>query len=54
MHLIEIRKEYRFNTELLELIEMLKSIAAAQYHTCALDRAGAGLTPGAAGRMTER
>ncbi|MBM4142715.1 MAG: hypothetical protein FJ225_03845 [Lentisphaerae bacterium] len=32
MHLNEIRKELRFNAELLHLIETLKNIAGAQYH----------------------
>ncbi|MCX7591203.1 MAG: F0F1 ATP synthase subunit gamma, partial [Kiritimatiellae bacterium] len=31
MHINEIRKELRFNTELVQLIETLKNIAAAQY-----------------------
>ncbi len=32
MLLSELRKELRFNTELVQLIETLKNIAAAQYH----------------------
>ena len=32
MHINEIRKEMRFNGELVQLIETLKNIAAAQYH----------------------
>ena len=32
MQLNEIRKELKFNTELVQLIETLKNIAAAQYH----------------------
>lgn len=32
MQLHELRKELRFNTELTQLIETLKNIAAAQYH----------------------
>lgn len=32
MQLTELRKELRFNTDLLQLIETLKNIAAAQYH----------------------
>jgi len=32
MQLNELRKELQFNTELLQLIETLKNIAAAQYH----------------------
>jgi ATP synthase F1 gamma subunit len=32
MQLNEIRKELRFNTELVQLIETLKNIAASQYH----------------------
>ncbi|MGQ9660801.1 MAG: F0F1 ATP synthase subunit gamma, partial [Kiritimatiellia bacterium] len=31
MHINEIRKELKFNTELVQLIETLKNIAAAQY-----------------------
>jgi ATP synthase F1 gamma subunit len=33
MQLNEIRKTLQFNTELLNLVETLKNIAAAQYHT---------------------
>jgi ATP synthase F1 gamma subunit len=32
MHLNEIRKELRFNAELLHLVETLKNIAGSQYH----------------------
>lgn len=32
MQINELRKELKFNTELLQLIETLKNIAAAQYH----------------------
>jgi hypothetical protein len=32
VQLHELRKELRFNTELTQLIETLKNIAAAQYH----------------------
>jgi len=32
MQLSELRKELQFNTELVELIDTLKNIAAAQYH----------------------
>lgn len=32
MHLSELRKELRFNKELVQLIETLKNIAASQYH----------------------
>lgn len=33
MHLNELRKELRFNGELVQLIETLKNIAGSQYHT---------------------
>ena len=38
MQLNEIRKELRFNTELVQLIETLKNIAASQYHTMERDK----------------
>ena len=32
MQLSELRKELEFNTELVQLLDTLKNIAAAQYH----------------------
>ncbi len=39
MQLNELRKELRFNGELLQLIDTLKNIAAAQYHTMEREKA---------------
>ena len=32
MHLNELRKDLKFNRELLSLVETLKNVAGAQYH----------------------